>query len=352
MPFHLPSQMTDICPKAEKHISRLTRCDINKLRLRYGDILLSRSGTIGAVALVSKTLDNTVFSDDVIRFTAKDNLSGYIYAYLRSPTGNTLLLTNNYGSAIQHIEPEHIDNILVPNPPDAIKERIGNLIMRSFEMRDKSNELLEKATALLVKELELPPLGGIHTDRLDDSSGVNAFSVKLSELAGRFDASHHLPIVKAITNHLSTHAAEVTVVGDKRVSKDIILPGRFKRVYVEKGHGRVFIGSKQINELDPYSKKYLSLTHHGDRMEKQLGLSENMTLITCSGTIGRVALVGRHWSNWTASQHIIRIVPADNDIAGYIGSVEKLRNSPGKRRIRPRVPVKTTLATGEKTIAG
>lgn len=43
-----------------------------------------------------------------------------------------------------------------------------------------------------------------------------------------------------------------------------------------------------------------------------------MTLITCSGTIGKVALVGKHWENWTANQHIIRILPASEDIAGYL----------------------------------
>lgn len=43
-----------------------------------------------------------------------------------------------------------------------------------------------------------------------------------------------------------------------------------------------------------------------------------MTLITCSGTIGKVTLVGKHWENWTANQHIIRVVPASKDIAGYL----------------------------------
>ncbi len=65
-------------------------------------------------------------------------------------------------------------------------------------------------------------------------------------------------------------------------------------------------------------KKYLSLVHHGDRIAKQLELHEKMTLITCSGTIGKVTLVGKQWENWTANQHIIRVVPANNDVAGYI----------------------------------
>ncbi|MBQ9625230.1 MAG: hypothetical protein IJR47_03895 [Clostridia bacterium] len=43
-----------------------------------------------------------------------------------------------------------------------------------------------------------------------------------------------------------------------------------------------------------------------------------MTLITCSGTIGKVTLVGKHWEDWTANQHIIRVVPSSEDIAGYL----------------------------------
>ena len=61
-----------------------------------------------------------------------------------------------------------------------------------------------------------------------------------------------------------------------------------------------------------------SNVHHGDRIAKQLELHENMTLITRSGTIGKVALVGKHWENWVGSEHIIRIVPANLDIAGYL----------------------------------
>jgi type I restriction enzyme S subunit len=154
-------------------------------------------------------------------------------------------------------------------------------------------------------------------EQLDANRNINAYSVKLSELAGRIDASYHFPIINAITGHLRTNAAEVTTVGDKRVSKDIILPGRFKRIYVDEGQGRVFIGGKQIYELDPYGKKYLSFVHHGDRIKKQLELAENMILITCSGTIGKVTLVPHHWNHWAANQHIIRVIPSTKDIAGY-----------------------------------
>lgn len=38
------------------------------------------------------------------------------------------------------------------------------------------------------------------------------------------------------------YAEEVTTLKDERISEEIILPGRFKRVYVEEGYGRIFIG--------------------------------------------------------------------------------------------------------------
>lgn len=46
-------------------------------------------------------------------------------------------------------------------------------------------------------------------------------------------------------------------------------------------------------------------------------IDENTTLITRSGTVGKVALVPKHWSNWIASEHIIRVIPASQNIAGY-----------------------------------
>lgn len=319
LPIYQPSSILDINPSPDGFISHKTKANFDALRVHKGQILLTCSGTVGKVALVSDTLDNKIFSHDLIRIDVKNPEDiGFIYAFLRSKIGSTILQTNSYGAVIQHIEPEHLSEIPVPNPDSGIKVRINDLILRSFELRDKSNKLIDEATSLLIDELKLPPVTELETERFDSRIDINNYSVKLSQLSGRLDGSYHVPIVKSIKEHLLKYAAEVTTVGDERISEYIILPGRFKRVYVEEGQGRVFIGGKQLYELDPSNKKYLSLVHHGDRITKQLELRENMTLITCSGTIGKVTLVPRHWEHWAASQHIIRVLPANNEIAGYI----------------------------------
>ena len=319
IPFFLPSQLLEIYPKPVKYISPKTNVNIDELKIKNNTLLLTRSGTIGYCTVASKTLIGKVFSDDIIRvsFKSEEDL-GYTYAFLKTKIGNTLLQTNNYGSVVSHIEPEHLNNIPIPNPPSMLKKRIHELIMQSYELRDESNELLDKAEELLVNELKLPPIDDFKPEYFDTSSNLKNYSVKFSELSNRFEASFHVPIVKSIINHLKSHAEEVTTIGDERISKKIILPGRFKRVYVKEGQGTVFFGGKQIYELDPPNKKYLSTRHHKNRIQKELRLIENMVLITCSGTIGKTALVPKHWENWTMNQHVIRIIPSSDSIAGYL----------------------------------
>jgi type I restriction enzyme S subunit len=237
---------------------------------------------------------------------------------LKSDIGQSLIASKKYGAVIQEVEPEHLAEIPIPNPPDETKQRINNLIERSFDLRDQSNELLDKATELLKSALNLPPIYKIKTKQFDKTVNVNNYSVALSELAGRIDGSYHVPIVDAIVKHLKINAAEVTTVGDNRISKEIILPGRFKRIYVEEGQGRVFFGGKQIYELDPSNKKFLSSAMHSKRITKELEISENTILITRSGTLGKVNIAPKHWEHWIASDHIIRVLPKNDDIAGYL----------------------------------
>lgn len=319
VPFILPSQITEIYPRAVKFISPKTYVDIEDTRVKRGEILLTRSGTIGVVSYVGQTLEGKSLSDDVIRVKARA-YSGYLYACLRSRIGRLLVETNNYGAVISHIEPEHLNNVPIPDPPPPLKQEIHNLIEKSFKLRDESNELMDEARALLKEACSLPDIEELQAKagQFDKKAGVLNYSVPSTDLDNRLDASYHVPVVQTIERHLHREAKEVTCIGDSRISRSVILPGRFKRVYVEEGNGVVFFGGKQIYELDPGNKKYLSLTHHGERIKDQLILHENMTMITCSGTIGKVAIVPRHWEGWTANQHIIRVVPANDEIAGYI----------------------------------
>jgi type I restriction enzyme S subunit len=318
IPMFTPSQVIEVHPKAEKFLSKKMMPFIGNWFIKQGELLLTCSGTIGKVTLVTRTLDGKCISQNLIRISSNETNKGYLYAFFNTKLGQALLTRNNYGAVIQHIDPEHLINIFIPNPSDDIKKRINNLIIRSFEFRDTSNELIDKAISYLIAELKLPPINEFKTKQFDKKSDVDNYTVRLSNLSGRLDGSYHVPIVNAMADHLKKFSDELITVGDKRVSKEIILPGRFKRIYVEEGQGRVFFGGKQLFELDPSNKKYLSLAKHSKRIKDELEISENTILITRSGTVGKVVIAPKHWEHWIASDHIIRVVPANDNIAGYI----------------------------------
>lgn len=320
-PIYQPAQVNELYPKPSAYISDKTRTNIDALRVKKGQVLLTCSGTIGNCTYVRNTLDNQIFSHDLIRVEPRD-YSGFVYAYLKSKIGFLITNSNSYGAVVSHIEPEHLKNVPIPNPPPILKREIHNLIEESFKLRDESNDLMDEVQILLKKALQLPDIEKLQNKSklFDKEAKFRNYSVLLSELDNRFDGSYHIPVVQVIEKHLRKFAKEVTRVGDSRITQSVILPGRFKRVYVQEGNGVVFFGGKQIYELDPKNKKYLSLTHHAERIKKELLLQENMTLITCSGTIGKVTIIPEHWEGWTANQHIIRVVPAGEHVAGYLYS--------------------------------
>ena len=319
IPFFLPSQLNEIYPKPNKWISNLTDTNFEQLKPHSNTILLTRSGTIGNCTYVSKTLAGKIFSDDVIRIHVTNEYdSGYIYAFLKTNIGQLLIKTNNYGSVISHIEPKHLENILIPNPPEILKKEIHNLVVKSYNLRDESNDLIDEAEKMLIEELKLPPIEDFKPKYFDNENDIRNFEVSLSKLNNRFDGSYHIPLIDCIKEHLQKYAETVTNIGDKNVSEEIILPGRFARTYVEEGQGTLFFGGKELNQIEPSNKKYLSVSVHNNRIEKELKLKENMILVTRSGTIGRINIVPHHWENWVINEHVIRIKPISKDIAGYL----------------------------------
>ena len=207
---------------------------------------------------------------------------------------------------------------IIPNPTEGIKRKVNELVIKSYDLRDQSNELNDKAEKILYKELQLPSIEDLQPKYFDKSKQVRNYQTKLSDLNLRLDGSYHLPLVKAIEEIITETSKEIKTFGDKEIASQIILPGRFKRVYVGKENGIPFFGGKQLLELNPSNIKYLSETHHGNRISEQLFLKENMVAVTCSGTIGKVNIIPKHWENWTLNQHVMRVVAKDNDIAGYI----------------------------------
>jgi len=315
-PFFLPSQLSEINPNPTKYISSKTYKSLDNVEIEPNNLLMTRSGTIGKCSISSKANIGKIFSDDVIRVSFNcDYDLGFVYAFFLTETGKLILQSNNYGAVIQHIEPEHLQNLIIPNAPEHLKKEIHELVISSYDLRDQSNDLIDKAEQILYEELQLKPIEELDIEYFDNSSDLRNFSISLENLNSRLDCSYHIPIVKSIFETIKSTAKEISTVG--KISKKIILAGVFKRTYVDKKNGVPFLGGRDITQLNPQTEKFLSKTIHASRIKKELVVYENYVLISDRGTIGKTQMVPKHWNGWAVSQNIIKII-ANDDISGYL----------------------------------
>lgn len=318
IPMFTPSEITHIYPKPEKFLSPLTKTNLKEWMLKVGEVVLTCSGTIGNVSYVSDTLRGKCFSQNMIRIVPKE-YGGYIYAFLKTKIGQLVIQTNNYGAVIQHIDPEHLENIDIPLAPRTILKSIHEKILNSFRLRDKSNDLLNEAERILIKALKLPHVRNLKPDFFNSEYEIQNYSVPFSQLNNRLDGSYHVPIVNSIIDCLLDTAYKILSLGDKELVSNIYIPNRFKRIYVDnEDDGIPFFSGKCLFELDPSNKKLISRVFHKDRIGKQLVIKEGMLLVTCSGTTGKVNIVPKHWNNWVMTHDIIRIIPTKKEATGYL----------------------------------
>lgn len=305
------SEMLDIDPKPVKFMSKNDK-KTNDLMVKENDILVSRSGTVGKIAYVNKTISKLLISEHAIRLECNE-YPGYIYTYLKSKIGQLIIKSKQYGAVVQEIEPEHLAEIPIPDASVEIKQKIDKIIKEEQNLLDESNKLIDEAKHILIENLKFPPFENL----CSEDNEINTFSLKLSEIDNRLDASYHLPIVDKIFAYMKENAREIITIGSPKISKNIILPGRFKRVFVSEENGVKFLGSKVMNQLDPSTEKFISKSIHKKALDNILGIKKNSILLAARGTIGEVVLPPKHFEGWAISDNMMQLISYE-DICGYV----------------------------------
>lgn len=118
---------------------------MDMLKVEEGDIMITRSGTIGKMTYATKDMaDNYLVSDDLVRIRVQDeNLRAYLVAYFASKTALSLMLLDEYGSVQQHLQPRHIQEMLIPVPDDwSLAQNMidaGNKFIEAMESMSKAD---------------------------------------------------------------------------------------------------------------------------------------------------------------------------------------------------------------------
>lgn len=138
--------------KANSQVKR----QLDALTIYKGYILVSDSGTLGRVTYALQQHNGHVATNNLIRVVVDDvPLRGYLYEFLKSDLGQSLMLKNAYGTNQEHLEPDVIADIPIPVPKNReLLETIGNAVIRSIDELERSINSSNEARTLLMHSIE------------------------------------------------------------------------------------------------------------------------------------------------------------------------------------------------------
>lgn len=276
------------------------------LLVNKGDVLVTGFGTIGNTRLVSKHQDGVCYANNVCRIRTNSNIpNGFIYAFMTSKYGYAQLNNNASGSVVRYIEAPGIKRTLVPRVSESFQKEVDELIQESARLREEATEALEEAHTLIEDKFRV--------SAKKKSSCVSISSIRSSHNK-RFEAFYHTSENRNIYDYIIQNF-EYKTLGE--LTSKIFRPGIFKREYV--ADGVTFLGGADILMQIPDSEKKLSYR----QVEKmpELKVKRNWILVTCGGTIGNTVIIDGQLEKCVISQHVMRIVPKDEVLKGYLYAV-------------------------------
>lgn len=130
--------------------------NIHHWTVEAGDILMTRAGTVGRVALVQQGSPPIVTGSNVVKISLRDRtrvLPEYLVSYLRSSFGQEQIRMNTGGSAIKSINISGMRRIKIPVPPierqRKVASKVGEIIKAKHEAKRVIAELRIKRNNLL-----------------------------------------------------------------------------------------------------------------------------------------------------------------------------------------------------------
>ncbi|RRQ45676.1 methylation-associated defense system restriction endonuclease subunit S MAD5 [Chryseobacterium sp. SC28] len=263
--------------------------------LKEGMIVTGRVGAIGQTAYITSELEDNqaMGSDNIIRIVCKDkNISGYVYSFLTSKYGNTLINRLAAGGVQPYISEDMLKDIPIPILSAETQQKIHQLIVEASELRVEANRLLKEAAQIFEQELNY--------GRITDGAQYGKISSK--DLLGfhkRLDGQYQL-IWKKIKKEYNPNIQFEKI---ENFASSIFVGGRGKRNYVE--NGIPFLSSSDMMLYNPKRQaKKISPSTNG---VEQMKVSKRDILISRSGTVGNTVIVGEDLNNTVISEHALRL---------------------------------------------
>jgi len=287
-----------------------------KIALKKDDILLTRKGTVGEIGLIySENLKNVIISSEIMRLRLdKEKINPYFVAvFLNSLYGTAQIRQSLHGLAFVSITQDALENIKIPILSDTFQKQIQNLVLQSYDEKEKSVSLYKKAEDTLLEELGLkdwkPETKRIVVGGKEYEEEENISIRNLSEVlkADRMDAEYWEPKYEDIlkTVLLKYDLLPLKSIFDFRrgvfISTDYYTEEKTNRPYVriKELTGRIGINEDEViyisdayqeDVADRLRENDLVIAIIGDTIGKTNRVYEELAGGFCSNNTGRLRI--------------------------------------------------------------
>lgn len=306
LPYLRPYDVFDYLPTPADFVSLARNPNITAFQIAPGTILQTRSGrNLGPCTIADSELARFALSDDMIRIVVDDEANRFLLlTYLKTSLGKALLKRGRSGSVIDHLTVADVEAVPVPDFPPHLAESVVALMREAITLRERGRVALSHA--LLQLQEQLPYAA---------ANGWGWWSMRAQDTLGRLDAAHHSPAVAASREQVRQSGG--VPLG---TLAEADLPIRYKRYYVEPGHGRAIVSGRQLLQPEPINLRYVS-----DRSFRDPKAYEIRSGCTVFGAVGRSegrqgwpALITPDRDGWLASNDVMRIVPRNGVVPAAV----------------------------------
>ena len=302
IPFLSSSDILQADLENVKLASKKYTPNIEEMTLQKGWTLITRSGTIGNCAFANAKHAQKLASEHVIRLVPNNILKqGYIYAYLASKPGYSLLTQGTFGAVIQHIEPAFIASLPIPVLPESFQQEVDGLIQESARLREEATDALDKAVSYFNQQYPIKDRTSVcYTKKLKSLGlGFAAYNnnIEVDDFIAKFDSN-------------SLRIADITT--------SVFAPPLFKHIYLSQDNGYPFMTGSELTKFN--MRYYRWLSPRGVKNIKDYVVKKGMLLLYKSGTtdggiLGNVFIADKKLDGCCLSDHVIRIVFNDDKMA-------------------------------------
>lgn len=322
LPYITASDMINTNINTGKFLSKKLTLKQNRLILKKDWILLSCSGTLGNVIYTNEEFEGKIGTHDLIRIIPSKNskaLPGFLYAYLASKYGYTLLTQPSYGGVVKHIEPHHVSDLPVPIFEESTQKEIHNLILEASKLRVIANEIIRKTQLLFsnrlgVSQIDLnrlnsrteKDLGNIYKRKFDEINPISLRSRNYSERKNR--------IIETLKKDNWEKLIDV-------LEREPFYGLRFKRIESRSNKGIELLS--QGNLFDNKPKGRIISSRNVGNIEQEI-VRRGTIIVPGQGTLGENEIFARAQYVWgyledkLIAGHAMRFIPNSRIQSGYL----------------------------------